>query len=315
MTITTLAIVAFAFSLDLLVGDPPNRLHPVAWFGSIVTPIDRDWSATTRTERMIGIPIALLLSTSAAAVVATIVVAAGFVHPLGSAILAGVILFVTTSLRSLLDLTEEVVTLSTTDVEAARRSVRGLVGRDASDLSPSQLRSAAIESATENLSDGFVATFLAFVVLAPFSLPVAAGAAAWVKAVNTLDSMLGYPAKPIGTASARLDDLVMWVPARLTALSLALAAGQPRALVAARAWARRPPSPNAGWPMTVGAVVLGVTLEKPNVYVLNPNGNEPTAADGERALTLVGFGAVIAVTVALVASIAVQLSAAGVVST
>ncbi|WP_254863431.1 adenosylcobinamide-phosphate synthase CbiB [Halovivax gelatinilyticus] len=307
MTLTTLALVAFAFGLDLLVGDPPNRLHPVAWFGAAVAPVDRDWSVSERAERLLGIVVAVAFPGVVAIVVAGIVHVAAEIHYLVPAILAGTVLFVTTSLRSLLELTETVVERSVSDVEAARAVVPGLVGREPNDLSPGQLRSAAVESATENLSDGFVATFLPFVLVAPFSLSAAAGVAAWVKAVNTLDSMLGYPEKPIGTASARLDDLVMIVPARLTALSLAIAAGRPDALVRARTWARATPSPNAGWPMAVGAVVLGVRLEKPGVYVLNPDAENPTVEDGRRALTLVGLGAAVAVTLTVAATIVAQL--------
>jgi adenosylcobinamide-phosphate synthase len=107
-------------------------------------------------------------------------------------------------------------------------------GRNASGLSAGEVRSAAVESAAENLADGLVAPLGAFAVLAPASIALATGAAAWVKAVNTLDSMLGYPSKPHGTASARLDDLVMWVPARASAIIIALAARRPAALTSAR---------------------------------------------------------------------------------
>ncbi|MFC3957925.1 adenosylcobinamide-phosphate synthase CbiB [Halovivax cerinus] len=303
MSATTLALVAFATGLDLLVGEPPTRWHPVAWFGRAVAAVDRNWDLDERAERALGLAVALVLPAVAAGVVAGLVVLAGRAHPTVGALLAGAVLFLTTSLRSLLELTEDVVTLTETDPDEARRRLRGLAGRDASDLSPAQLRSAAIESAAENLADGYVATLAPFVLLAPFSLPVAAAGATWVKAVNTLDSMLGYPDRPIGTASARLDDLVMWLPARLTAVALAIAAREPRALAAAGQWARAPPSPNSGWPMAVVAVGLGLRLEKPGAYVLNPDGDDPTPADGDRAIRLVGVGAVVAVCGLLLATI------------
>ena len=308
MATTTLAIVAFAAGLDLLIGEPRTSLHPVAWFGRVVAAVDRDRSVGARAERALGVLVALALPLAAASLVATLVVAAGRVHFAAPAVLAGVVLFLTTSLRSLLELASEVVELTETDTEAARESVRGLVGRDPTALSPAELRSAAVESAAENLSDGFVATLVPFVLLAPLSLPAAAAAATWVKAVNTLDSMLGYPDVPFGTASARLDDAVMWAPARLTALLLAVAAGRPRALSAARRWAGEPSSPNSGWPMAALAVLLDRRFEKPGRYVLNPDAALPSVADGERAVTLVGLGAVLAVLVAAVGAILVDLT-------
>jgi adenosylcobinamide-phosphate synthase len=105
-----------------------------------------------------------------------------------------------------------------------------------------------------------------------------------VKAVNTMDSMLGYRSKPVGWAPARLDDLVMWVPARATAVLLAVATVAPASLPAARSWLADVPSPNSGWPMGVFAAALDVRLEKPGVYVLNDGAALPTLDDARRAV-------------------------------
>jgi adenosylcobinamide-phosphate synthase len=122
--------------------------------------------------------------------------------------------------------------------------------------------------------------------------------AAWVKAVNTLDSTLGYPSKPHGSASARLDDLVMWLPARASATLIGLAARRPVAPARARRWARAPPSPNSGWPMATLAAVLGVRLEKPDVYVLNPIADLPSVEIGLRGVRIVGVAGTIAYAIA-----------------
>ncbi|MFU8870102.1 CobD/CbiB family cobalamin biosynthesis protein, partial [Natronococcus sp.] len=237
------------------------------------------------------------------------------VHPVAGAGAAGLVLYLTTSLRMLLELTGEVVAATAGDLETARDRIRGLVGRDTDGLSPAELRSAAVESAAENLADGLVATLLPFAVLAPFSLPAAAAAAAWVKGVNTLDSMLGYPSKPLGTASARLDDLVMWLPARVSAVAIAVAAADPGALTRAREWARTPPSPNSGWPMATLACALSVRLRKPGVYDLNPDDPLPTLEDGERAVAVVFRAALVAAVLAVALGTALEalLSTAGVV--
>lgn len=308
--LTTLGTVALAFSLDLLIGDPPNALHPVAWFGRLVDVLDRDWRDDPRGQRRVGIAIAVLVPLVFAGAAAALVLAAESIAPFVGAVAAGLVLFLTSSLRLLLELTEDVVAATEADLDVAREEVRGLVGRDATELSPAEIRSGAVESAGENLADGLVATLLPFAVLAPVSLPAAAAAAGWVKGVNTLDSMLGSPSKPIGTASARLDDLVMWLPARISALAIAIAGRRPSALSRARRWAQAPPSPNSGWPMATLACVLGVRLVKPAVYDLNPDADLPTVADGERAVTVVGLAAAVAVicALALAAGLAAILS-------
>ncbi len=300
--LTGLAIIGLAFGLDLAVGEPPDAVHPVAWFGRVVALVDREWTESERGQRLVGVAVAVCLPLAAAGAVGGLVLVASAADPLAGAVAAALVLFLTTSLRMLLELTRTVVEGSASDLEETRGVVRGLVGRDATALSPALLRSAAVESAGENLADGLVASVLPFAVLAPVSLPAAAAAAAWVKAVNTLDSMLGYRSKPIGTASARLDDAVMWLPARVAALAIAVAAVDPGAIRRARRWARVPASPNSGWPMATLACALEVRLEKPDAYVLCADGALPTVDDGERAVRLVGAaGAVVVVFAAVLA--------------
>ncbi|GAB3703282.1 CobD/CbiB family cobalamin biosynthesis protein [Halorubrum pallidum] len=316
-----LAALALAVAADLSVGEPPRRLHPVAWFGSLVDRTDREWSR----PRLVGVAVAVALPLAAAVALGVLVAVAAGVGPRAAgvplvavAVAAGV-LFAAASLRMLLDVTSEVVALTETDPAAARESVRALVGRDPTALSSADLRSAAVESATENLADGFVAPLWWFAVGATvgafaatagtatatsLALPLGVAGAVWVKGVNTLDSMLGYRSKPVGWASARLDDLAMYLPARASAACLAVAAlavhgGSPTGVLRrARPWAREPTSPNSGWPMATGAAALGVRLEKPGSYALNSGVDLPTAADAERAVRLVGAAGGVAVVVA-----------------
>ncbi len=306
MALTTLAVIGLALSLDLLIGEPPTPAHPVAWFGRLVGALDREWHETDRGQRLAGVGIAAFAPLIPAAIAGGAVLAAASIHPMIGGIVAAIVLFLTTSLRALLELTKEIVAATDGDITDARIRIRGLVGRDASTLSAGELRSAAVESAAENLADGLVAALLPFAILAPVSLPAAAAVAAWVKGVNTLDSMLGYPSKSIGTASALLDDLVMYLPARLSAATIAVAAANPLAAVRASQWARVPPSPNSGWPMATLACALAVRLEKPDVYVLNPDGDLPTLTDGERAVSLVGRAGVVSFVIAVVLAVFVS---------
>jgi adenosylcobinamide-phosphate synthase len=282
--------VALALLLDALVGELPTRLHPVAWFGSLVGFFDREWSR----PRLAGLAVAAILPLFAAALVALAVALTTRFHPVAGVLTAGLVLFTTTSLRQLVGKAAEVVAATETDLPTARERLRWLAGRDASDLSAGEVRSAAVESAAENLADGVVAALLAFALLAPLSLSLGAGAAAWVKAVNTLDSMFGYPEKSHGTASARLDDFVMWVPARASAGLLALAARVPASLLSAREWAAAPPSPNSGWPMATLAAILDARLEKPGVYVLNPDAALPSVERSRSGVRVVGLAGVLA---------------------
>ncbi|WP_209485707.1 CobD/CbiB family cobalamin biosynthesis protein [Halorubrum alkaliphilum] len=341
-----LVALGVAVAVDTAVGEPPTRFHPVAWFGSVVGRVDREWSRprVVGAAVAIGLPLAAAVAAGVAvattATVAAAVVGGGADRLLGTggagwlpaSVVAGVILSVTVSLRMLLAVTAEVVASTESDPETARESIRALVGRETADLPPSALRSAAVESAAENLADGFVAPLVGFVAGAAIgtalvfgagesvamggsgaavgvALPLSVGVAGavWVKAVNTLDSMLGYRSKPVGGASARLDDAVMYVPARLTAACLALAAGPTGSvgtLRLASRWVREPSSPNSGWPMATAAVALGVRLEKPGRYVLNPAAEPPTEAGGERAVRLVRLAGGVAVAVAAVTLVA-----------
>ncbi|AZH24579.1 CobD/CbiB family cobalamin biosynthesis protein [Haloplanus aerogenes] len=271
MTLLAAGSVALAAVGDRLVAEPPASLHPVAWLGRALGPLDREWSH----PRLAGVATALFVPFAAAGVVAVVVALGMRLDPLVGAALAGLACFVSTSRRMLLDEARAVVAASETDLAAARERLRSLAGRDAAALSAGEVRSAAVESAAENLSDGLVAPLAGFALLAPLSLPAAAGAAAWIKAVNTLDSTFGYRSVPMGWAPARLDDVVMWIPARTSAGLLAVAAGRPDALRRARPLARRPASPNAGWPMATLAVVLGVRLSKPGAYDLIEDRRSP----------------------------------------
>ena len=289
--------VATAGLLEAVVGEPPTRVHPVAWFGSLVEPLDAEW----RRPILVGALGALCLPLVAGAFGALVVLGALWVDPRLGFLSAGVVLFLATSLKQLLLVADSVVDESASAVDTARQSLLALAGRDASTLSPELIRSAAVESAAENLADGLVATLGAFVVvgtLAPLlgvpALPAAAAGAAWVKGVNTMDSMLGYHSKRVGTPAARLDDAVMWLPARASAVALAVAYLDLGAIARARDWLAAVPSPNSGWPMGVAAAGLDTRLTKPGVYTLNEAASLPDVQTARRGIRGVGVAGLLA---------------------
>ena len=169
---------------------------------------------------------------------------------------------------------------------AGRARLAWLVSRDVQQLDAAAVRESAIESLAENLSDSVVAPLFWFVLL---GLP----GAALYRFANTADAMWGYPGMRggrywqwAGKWAARADDVLSWLPARLTAALLwavALGAVSWRDM---RVQARATPSPNGGWPMGAMALALGVRLSKPGVYVLNAAGRAALAADTRRAVDL-----------------------------
>ena len=161
---------------------------------------------------------------------------------------------------------------------AGRERLSWLVSRDTAQLSAREVRESAIESLAENLNDSVVAPIFWFVL---FGLP---GAAVY-RFANTADAMWGYKGlrhglnwEWAGKWAAWADDVLSWLPARITALVLALI-NRGFSLGTLAQEARKTPSPNSGWPMAAMALALGISLGKPGVYTLNPGGRPPKAAD------------------------------------
>ena len=172
-------------------------------------------------------------------------------HPLAYLLVVAVLLKTTFSVRMLSSVAAGIGRVLTSgDVAGARRRMSALVSRDTSGLTSGQMAAGAIESVAENITDSIVGPLLAFAL---FGLP---GAVAY-RAINTLDSMVGYRGRYeyLGKASARLDDLVNLIPARLAALLLWFATVSLPGMAGGRAWRimlahrGRTESPNAGWTM------------------------------------------------------------------
>jgi adenosylcobinamide-phosphate synthase len=332
--------------LDRAFAELPGRLHPVARLGAVVERLDRilSDSRTAGIALAVSVPIGFGGLAAATVLLGGTVLDVWTVFEVGTvsgslaragsgllgrldgvlvAALAAVVLFSCSSHRLLIAIAGRVVERTETDLSCAREDLRALAGRDATDLSAGEVRSAAVESAAENLADGLIAPLLGFVTGTAIAsaagrpdlvLSVAAGAAAWVKGVNTLDSMVGYPTRRIGWAPARLDDLVMWIPARVSAALVALAAGRPATLFAARRFAAVPESPNSGWPMATAALALDRRLEKPGAYALNPERDLPDAATAAVGVRIVDRAGWLGIALATIAAGVVDLSVVGSVS-
>lgn len=165
-------------------------------------------------------------------------------------------------------------------LEEGRRQVARIVGRDTSGLSAQEVRTAALETLAENLSDG---------VIAPLFWLAIGGVPAMMayKMVNTLDSMIGYRTeryKDFGCWAARIDDVANYIPARITALLMVVAAGKPQLMSFVHRYGRCHASPNSGYPEAALAGILGCRFGGPHYYFgqLFP---KPYIGDTERPLT------------------------------
>src|SRR5881409_2227381 len=276
--------VIVAAALDLALGDPPNRLHPVAWIGRAIASGRRALCRGGRAQLVVGGALVTLAVAAVAAAaglaVATLAARLGSAGPL----VEGAALSLLLSIRGLVRAARAVAgPLAAGDLEAARAAVAcHLVSRPTATLARDEVASAVIESVAENLTDAFVAPLCFYLV---FGL---AGAAAY-RAVNTADAMLGYRDGALewfGKVAARLDDALNFVPARLAALGLVVGAavGGEDVRGAWRVLRRdggRTASPNAGLTMAAMAGALGLTLAKRDAYRLG-DGRPATAGDLSR---------------------------------
>jgi len=305
-----LFILLLALVIDILFGEPPRVIHPVVWMGKVIS----FWQRFAPSEhfacfhsRRLPLVIARSGATKqshstqdrlreesggwpqlvygAVTVLLTIFIFAsaayfllfyvGKISLMAYIITAALLLKSTFSFRELREIALEIkVLLASDNLKEARTKLPGLVSRETQALGKPALVSATVESVAENTCDSFVAPLFYFLLL---GVP---GAVAY-RVVNTVDAMIGYHGEYeyLGKFAARLDDILNFVPARISGLLLVVAAYLCRR-GGNRAWQvmfrdhSKTESPNAGWPMSAVAGALGVRLEKVNCYSLG-NANNP----------------------------------------
>lgn len=247
-------VPAVAVVLDLVIGDPQGIPHPVRFIGTVLDSLEGCAGKMENGQKLTGIMLTGLV-TVAVMLIAYVAVSIPFLGVLLALYLA----YAGLSLGQLLREAKGVEALLTKgDKEAARAKLATLVSRDVDGLDESAMRKTLAETVSENLNDGFVAPL--------FWLLVGGPAFMWgYKAVSTMDSMWGYKTeqyKNLGWAAAKLDDILAWIPARLTALFLGIAGalsgkGGENLSQNIMADAGKTASPNAGWPMSAAAWLIG----------------------------------------------------------
>jgi adenosylcobinamide-phosphate synthase len=261
-------MLAAALLLDLALGDPRWLLHPVVLIGHLINFLDNTLNRIVSHKLTAGI-LLLVMTAASAGAAAWLLIRGGYcLHPLAGFLVSVFISYTCLAARSLHRESALVAdALAAGNLDEARRNLSYIVGRDTDALDESEIWRALVETVAENTSDGIIAPLFWLTLTGPV------GGMAY-KAVSTLDSMVGYRNErylQFGWASARMDDLLNFIPARLTALLMILAAplaglSSKDALSVVLRDRLKHPSPNSGHPEAAAAGALGVRLGGPASY-------------------------------------------------
>lgn len=274
-----------AIILDILAGDPQWLPHPVKLIGRFASFVEIPLRRIFANARTAGVAAVLIVLMVTGLVTYALVFSAGLLHPIAGDIVSIGLLYTTFAARDLSQHSLNVYReLKAGNIEEARKKVSLLVGRDTDVLDEAGIVRATVESVAENTVDGVTAPLFFAFLAGPLG-------AMLYKAINTLDSTFGYKNEryiEFGWASARLDDLVNYVPARLTAMMIPVAAVLLKlsALDSLRILLRdgnKHPSPNSGLTEAAVAGALNVQLGGLNYYFGEPS-SRPTMGDPVREL-------------------------------
>ncbi len=281
--------------LDLLFGDPQRLPHPVVWFGKAIAFCEHRFNRGSH-RKLKGAVIAIGL------IVGIFILTSFLISSCSHFLISAVLIFYCLAGTTLIREVRQVFLALDRSLEEGRAQVARIVGRDTSDLSAQEVRTAALETLAENLSDGVIAPLF---WLAALGVP---GMVAY-KMVNTLDSMIGYKTeryKDFGCLAARIDDVANYIPARLTALLMIL----PSLFTFhfslfnfVLKYGRKHASPNSGYPEAALAGILNCRFGGPHYYFgelfdkpfIGENDRELTTADMRKAVRVNRMAEVLAI--------------------
>ncbi len=261
-------IIGAAILLDLIIGDPRWIPHPVVQMGKLISFLENKWNHGAHRVKK-----GMALTVTVVVIVFLVTFAIQFIayklHPVLAIILNIYLISTTIAIKGLASAAKEVLSpLGKGNIVEARKKLSMIVGRDTESLPEKEIVRGTVETVAENTVDGITAPlFWAIIGGAPLALVY--------RAINTLDSMVGHKDErygQFGWASAKLDDLANWLPARITALSIWISAFFIKKSKQKHAWnitlrdARKHPSPNSGWSEAMVAGLLGVQLGGTNYY-------------------------------------------------
>lgn len=275
--------------LDLIFGDPSKLPHPIVWFGKAIAFFEHRLNKGSH-RKLKGALVAIGLISFVFVATSFLISSFSFLIPHFSFLISALLIFFCLAGTTLIREVREVFLAVDRSLEEGRQQVARIVGRDTTELSAQEVRTAALETLAENLSDGVIAPLFWFAVL---GVP---GMLAY-KMINTLDSMIGYKTeryKDFGCWAAHIDDIANFIPARLTALLMAIAS--PRKGLLCFIWrnGRRHASPNSGYPEAALAGILNCRFGGPHYYFgqlfpkpyIGENEREFTTADMKHAVRI-----------------------------
>lgn len=290
--IYVISIITFSIIIDMIIGEVPDKIHPVIFMGTVITKLKNILPKT----KFSGLLISLVTIFLFFVVTLIILFISALINSWLFIIVAAILLSSTFSINYLIQTVIAIKKDLDTDIDIARKNMSYLVSRNTSELTESRITSAAIETLTENITDSIVSPlfYTAIVGLLPMGILFMTPCAFIYRVSNTMDAMLGYKTeelKEIGYVPATLDDILNYIPARLTGLYVVLAAfllkyDYKQSWNVMRKFANKTPSPNSGYSMAAAAGALNITLTKEGVYKLGYGTNDLTSEQILKAVSL-----------------------------
>ena len=286
-----ISIIIIAIIIDMIIGEVPNKIHPVIYMGNLISKL-RDYLPKTKFSGFL-----IILTTTFTFTLITIILLllSAFINQWIFIILAALIFSTTFSINFLIESVRKIQNDLSKDINIARKSMSYLVSRDTSELTESRITSAAIETLTENITDSIISPlFYTTIFSLIFGIITGICVAVIYRTSNTMDAMLGYTTKDlkeIGYYPAKWDDVLNYVPARITGYyvvlaSLILGYDYKQSYVVMKKFALKTPSPNSGYPMAATAGALNITLVKEGVYELGYGTEELTKEKISQAINI-----------------------------
>ena len=286
-----ISIIFLAILIDMILGEVPSKIHPIIYMGNMISKLKNYLPAT----KFSGLLIILTTNFTFTTITLLVLIIALFINKWLFLILAAIILSTTFSINFLIKSVQDIQKDLKEDINKARKSMSYLVSRNTDELTESRITSAAIETLSENITDSITAPlFYTALITIPFGIIIAILCAMIYRVSNTMDAMLGYTTKElidVGCYPAKLDDILNYIPARITGFYVVLSAfllkyDYKQSYDVMKKFAHKTPSPNSGYTMAATAGALNIKLTKENVYELGYGNDELTSDKITKAINI-----------------------------